>query len=326
MERRLNAARKLIDGFGSERIRWAEQKETLGDVRNRLVGDCLAGASFLSYLGAFTFNYRQEAMESLWLKDIRERNIPLSEDFAVQRLLTDEVSISQWASDGLPSDDLSVQNGILTTMSTQPLGRGRKAGRVSFPLCIDPQMQAVNWIKRQHKSNPRFECASFSDTDFLKRLEFAIQYGNPFLFEGVDEFIDPIIDSVLDPQFSNDSGQLVIRLGDKDVVWDPNFKLYLCTKLPNPEYAAEDNPPRPSHSTKSLPMLCIYFIWSRSSKELCDISFSFACSGHHFALFSFPPTMTSKCLHTKRLLCSVLFFRFACFSVLFCSFAGIGTY
>nr|CCC47395.1 putative dynein heavy chain, fragment [Trypanosoma vivax Y486] len=239
MERRLNAARKLIDGFGSERIRWAEQKETLGDVRNRLVGDCLAGASFLSYLGAFTFNYRQEAMESLWLKDIRERNIPLSEDFAVQRLLTDEVSISQWASDGLPSDDLSVQNGILTTMSTQPLGRGRKAGRVSFPLCIDPQMQAVNWIKRQHKSNPRFECASFSDTDFLKRLEFAIQYGNPFLFEGVDEFIDPIIDSVLDPQFSNDSGQLVIRLGDKDVVWDPNFKLYLCTKLPNPEYAAE---------------------------------------------------------------------------------------
>ncbi|CBH10362.1 dynein heavy chain, putative [Trypanosoma brucei gambiense DAL972] len=239
MERRLNAARKLLDGFGSERVRWAEQKETLGDVRNRLVGDCLAGAAFLSYLGAFTFSYRQEALESVWLKDIRERNIPLSEGFTIQHLLTDEVSISQWASDGLPSDDLSVQNGILTTMSTQPPGRGKKAGRVRFPLCIDPQMQAVNWIKRQHKSNPRFECASFSDADFLKRLEFAIQYGNPFLFEGVDEFIDPIIDSVLDPQFRHDSGQLVIRLGDKDVVWDSNFKLYLCTKLPNPEYPAE---------------------------------------------------------------------------------------
>nr|CCC89964.1 unnamed protein product [Trypanosoma congolense IL3000] len=239
MERRLNAARKLLDGFGSERVRWAEQKETLGDVRNRLVGDCLAGAAFLSYLGAFTFSYRQEALETMWLTDIRERKIPLSEDFAVQRLLTDEVSISQWASDGLPSDDLSVQNGILTTMSTQPPGRGKKAGRVRFPLCIDPQMQAVNWIKRQHKANSRFECASFSDSDFLKRLEFAIQYGNPFLFEGVDEFIDPIIDSVLDPQFREDSGQMVIRLGDKDVAWDPNFKLYLCTKLPNPEYPAE---------------------------------------------------------------------------------------
>ncbi|ORC93797.1 putative dynein heavy chain [Trypanosoma theileri] len=239
MERRLNAARKLLDGFGSERVRWAQQKYTLGDVRNRLVGDCLAGAAFLSYLGAFTFQYRQEALETMWLKDIRERDIPLTEDFAIQRLLTDEVSISQWASDGLPSDDLSVQNGILTTMSTQSLGKGRKAGRVRFPLCIDPQMQAVNWIKRQHNSNPRFECASFSDSDFLKRLEFAIQYGNPFLFEGVDEFIDPIVDSVLDPQFREDSGQRVIRIGDKDIVWDPNFKLYLCTKLPNPEYPAE---------------------------------------------------------------------------------------
>ncbi|KEG14252.1 putative dynein heavy chain [Trypanosoma grayi] len=239
MERRLNAARRLLDGFGSERVRWAHQKRTLADVRNRLVGDCLAGAAFLSYLGAFTFQYRQEALEKMWLKDIRERDIPLTEDFAIQRLLTDEVSISQWASDGLPSDDLSVQNGILTTISTQSLGKGRKAGRVRFPLCIDPQMQAVNWIKRQHKSNPRFECASFSDSDFLKRLEFAIQYGNPFLFEGVDEFIDPIVDSVLDPQFREDSGQRVIRIGDKDVVWDPNFKLYLCTKLPNPEYPAE---------------------------------------------------------------------------------------
>ncbi|KAF8276972.1 putative dynein heavy chain [Trypanosoma cruzi] len=239
MERRLNAARRLLDGFGSERVRWAEQKRTLADVRNCLVGDCLAGASFLSYLGAFTFQYRQEALESLWLKDIHERGIPLTNDFQIQHLLTDEVSVSQWASDGLPLDSLSVQNGILTTMSTESIGKGRKSGRVRFPLCIDPQMQAVNWIKRQHKSNPRFECASFSDSDFLKRLEFAIQYGNPFLFEGVDEFIDPIIDSVLDPQFREDSGQRVIRIGDKDVVWDPNFKLYLCTKLPNPEYPAE---------------------------------------------------------------------------------------
>ena len=239
MERRLNAAHKLIDGFSSERKRWTEEKATLSASRSRLVGDCLAGAAFLSYLGAFTYPYRQEALERMWLPDLRERGIPLTEHFDVRQLLTDDVAVSQWASDGLPSDALSVQNGILTSVSTDYTGKGKRAGKIRFPLCIDPQMQAVSWIKRQHQGNPRFETATFGDPDFLKKLEFSIQYGNPFLFENVDEFIDPIIDSVLDPQFRYESGQRLIRIGDKDIPWDDNFKLYLCTKLPNPNYAAE---------------------------------------------------------------------------------------
>ena len=239
MERRLRAAKKLLDGFGSERVRWSEEKSSLGDARARLVGDCLVGAAFVSYLGAFTFQFRADALTQMWIPDMVSKQIPLTEGFRITGLLTNEVEMSKWASDGLPSDELSIQNGILTTTSTASLGKGKKAGKVRFPLCIDPQMQAVKWIKRQHSENSRFEVASFSDSDFLKRLEFAIQYGNPFLFENVDEFIDPIIDAVLDPQFRDDSGQRMIKLGDKEISWDDNFKLYLCTKLANPNYAAE---------------------------------------------------------------------------------------
>jgi hypothetical protein len=39
---------------------------------------------------------------------------------------------------------------------------------------------------------------TFHDPDFLKQLELAIQYGFPFLFEGCDEYIDPVIDPVLE--------------------------------------------------------------------------------------------------------------------------------
>jgi hypothetical protein len=46
------------------------------------------------------------------------------------------------------------------------------------------------WVPRQVKT--------FHDPDFLKTLELAIQYGFPFLFEGCDEYIDPIIDPVLE--------------------------------------------------------------------------------------------------------------------------------
>jgi len=39
---------------------------------------------------------------------------------------------------------------------------------------------------------------TFNDPDFLKQLELAVKYGFPFLFQDVDEYIDPIIDNVLE--------------------------------------------------------------------------------------------------------------------------------
>jgi len=39
---------------------------------------------------------------------------------------------------------------------------------------------------------------TFNDPDFLKQLELAIKYGFPVLFQDVDEYIDPVIDNVLE--------------------------------------------------------------------------------------------------------------------------------
>eukprot|EP00494_Astrolonche_serrata_P001508 UN01514 len=93
--------------------------------------------------------------------------------------------MNQWIKEGLPSDELSIQNGILTTRASR------------FPLCIDPQMQAIKWIKERESEN-KLNIRTFNDGDFIKILELSIQYGNPFLFEAVDEEIDPIINNVLE--------------------------------------------------------------------------------------------------------------------------------
>lgn len=42
------------------------------------------------------------------------------------------------------------------------------------------------------------QVCTFNDPDFLKQLELAIKYGFPFLFQDVDEYIDPVIDNVLE--------------------------------------------------------------------------------------------------------------------------------
>ncbi|KAF3850823.1 hypothetical protein F7725_012595 [Dissostichus mawsoni] len=130
----------------------------------------------------------------------------------------------RWGSEGLPPDELSVQNGILTS-------RGSR-----FPMCIDPQQQALNWIKKKEAKN-NLKISSFNDPDFLKQLEMAIKYGFPFLFQDVDEYIDPVIDNVLEKNVKGAEGRQVIMLGDKETDYDPNFKLYLNTKLSNPKYS-----------------------------------------------------------------------------------------
>ena len=223
----LESAAKLIDGLGSERDRWTKDKEQLKIRSNLLVGDCLLASSFLSYTGAFSFKYRKTMIYDDWQKDIITNSIPITQPFKVQDLLTSEVERSEWVSQGLPADELSIQNGILTTRASR------------YPLCIDPQMQAIHWIK-EREANNKVTIRTFNDNDFVKILELSIQFGNSFIFEGVDEEIDPIIDPILEGNFTTASnGQKQIKLGDNLLDWDANFRLYLVSKLTNPNYTPE---------------------------------------------------------------------------------------
>lgn len=48
-----------------------------------------------------------------------------------------------------------------------------------------------------------------------------------------------MIDPVLERNFLTGSTRKVIKLGDKEVDWDDNFRLYMTSKLSNPHYTPE---------------------------------------------------------------------------------------
>nr|XP_049701305.1 dynein axonemal heavy chain 10 [Helicoverpa armigera] len=223
MMRRLIAADKLMSGLSSEQKRWTEDLAALYVEQSRLIGNCLLSASFLSYAGPFSFSFRQTMIYEDWLGDVLERGIPLTTPFTIEKNLTNEVEISGWNSEGLPPDELSVQNGILTTRASR------------FPLCIDPQTQALSWIKRKETKN-NLKVLSFNDPQFLRQLEMAIKYGMPVLFQDVNEYIDPVVDNVLEKNIKLESGRTFVMLGSTEVDYDPNFRMYLTTKLSNPQF------------------------------------------------------------------------------------------
>jgi dynein heavy chain len=82
-----------------------------------------------SYFGGFTIDYRNLLLEKTWHLDLFDRKVPITNPLLLNDLLTSEIEISTWNSQGLPSNDLSIQNGILTTKGSR------------FPLCVDPQLQ-----------------------------------------------------------------------------------------------------------------------------------------------------------------------------------------
>jgi len=161
-----------------------------------------------------------------WKKDLIEKELPNKDDFRLETFLTTEVEVSRWASEGLPSDELSVQNGILTTSASR------------WPLCIDPQMQAVRWIKEKERKNP-FEILTFNMGDYIKRLEMAIKFGKSVLFEAIDEDIDPMIDPVLEKNIIRKVGVDYLILGDQSIEYHEDFKMFMTTKISNPNYTPE---------------------------------------------------------------------------------------
>jgi dynein heavy chain len=105
---------------------------------------------------------------------------------------------------------------------------------------IDPQSQANKFIKNlsrdQEEAKMGLDCCKMSDATLLRNLELAIQFGKWFLIENVGEDLDPALEPILLKQVDK-SGSL--RLGDKSIPWNNDFKFFLTTTIPNPHYAPE---------------------------------------------------------------------------------------
>lgn len=76
-------------------FRWNNDLEDLKKRRVKLLGDCLIGSAFLSYVGAFSWEFRSDLVFKEWLKNLQAKEVPLSDPFKLEDLLTNDVEISK---------------------------------------------------------------------------------------------------------------------------------------------------------------------------------------------------------------------------------------
>ena len=224
--RKISRAEQLIEGLGGERVRWSNCDLELENFKVNLLGDILISAGMVAYLGAFTPNFRQTQAKA-WTIAILDMGIACSENFSLIATLGDQVTIRSWLDNQLPTDNYSIENGIIIANTNR------------WPLVIDPQDQFVRFVRNSEREN-NVKIVKITSPDLLRSLENCMQFGTPLLLEGVDEWLDPILDPILTRQtIKQPGGTLCIKLGDSIVEYCPDFRLYISTRIRNPHFLPE---------------------------------------------------------------------------------------
>ena len=133
--RKMDAANRLIGGLSGERKRWGEQSEAFADEIRRLAGDVALACAFIGYVGPFNADAQAPA------ENFRGDASPgraVTEDLGCP-LPRRPGTIGDWMR-GLPSDELSVENGIMVALE-------------EVAAYDRPAEQGMGWIKSREAKN-----------------------------------------------------------------------------------------------------------------------------------------------------------------------------
>jgi dynein heavy chain len=64
-------------------------------------------------------------------------------------------------------------------------------------------------------------------------------HGKKVLYVDVGEELDPVLDNVLNKSLIQVGRNLCVKIGDKEIEYNPKFKLYITTRISNPHYTPE---------------------------------------------------------------------------------------
>ncbi|GJQ81468.1 btv [Trypoxylus dichotomus] len=208
----LRAAEGLVDKLNDEFNRWQIQLSELSEEIKRLPSYCLLAAAFVTYLSEEPEDLRLNLLET-WKQIIGQTVV---NQFTLEEFLSSERENLQWQSEGLGSDQLSIQNAIIML------------NIYIIPLVIDPTSVAFQWIK-QHFKNKTLETINENSPKFNTVLELAIRFGKTLIVEDVNH-ISSILLPVLRKEFVYAGERKMININGKLIDCHNDFRLILTSR------------------------------------------------------------------------------------------------
>lgn len=130
-----------------------------------------------------------------------------------------------WLANGLPPDDLSMENTVILRRF------------IRYPLIIDPSGQATEFILNLF-ADKKIVKTSFSDSGFVKQLESALRFGTALLVQDVEE-MDTILNNVLNQETHRSGGRILITVGEQEIDFSPTFVIFLVTRDPTVQFTPD---------------------------------------------------------------------------------------
>lgn len=207
--------------------RWTSQYERATEAKKNLLGDIAQATAFIAYCGPFGEELRRKLLDTFRQACV-SRCVPFTPYSAAAiaqapfpphvGALVEEPTVLDWRLQGLPGDQHSIESALVVMRSTR------------WPLLVDPQQLGVAWLSKALASSNVIVTAP-AEKQFALQLETAVVSGRPLIIQNLQE-IPPIMNAVLRKSLTATRAGLRIGLGDHDVSYAQEFRLYMATRVP----------------------------------------------------------------------------------------------
>ena len=211
---RVRRGQELVSTFGEEKDWWQSALTRQEAGLECILGDILLVSTMVSYLPSLPHAAR-EASLATFQETLESREIKFSSPTDRFNLFLSEIQMKTWEQKGLPDSSFYLCNGLLLTICPR------------WPLLLDPEQQALNWLKVQEQGLTLVEASA---PDLVDKVASCVQQGHVCLVYNVDDKVDSMLDGVIQKSTFQFEGKTCVRIGSRTIPYSSNFRLFLTSK------------------------------------------------------------------------------------------------
>lgn len=214
IEKKVTRSMTLIENLTNERERWKSNIRKFESERERTIGNSILASAFTVYSGNLD-QKKRNMLVAKWRLKLKESAIEFEETLSLVSLLTSRNDIAKWTDNGLALDELFMENFAMKAWC-------------KIPFIIDPSGTIADVLLKSSLPTKIIVTSFFNDS-FIRQVEDAMRFGGTILIQNAESY-NPILDSILRNEVSQNGGRKTIRFGTKEVDILDEFQVILYTK------------------------------------------------------------------------------------------------